>query len=479
MNPKNINQITKQGESESVEFKPSLSQASEIIETLSALANKKGGKILVGISNSSNVLGIDIGKDTIEQLTSKIKDNIEPKLYPEISVLEHEGKKVISINIQESKEKPVLAFGRAYKRVGKSTLKISRDELKREMLDSNKVYWDEQICEDAALKDIDNGKVKKFLKEATRQRGLNISENVTANEALMQLKLFKDEKLTNAAVLLFSKEPKFLQSEIKCIRFSGNEPVKPYIDFQTLEGSVLDLVEKAEDFILRNIRKAIWLVPGQVQREEKYEYPLDAIREAIVNAVVHRDYSSPSKIQIRIFEDCLEIWNPGRLPEGWTVEKLKQKHESIPKNPLLFKQFFWIKLVEDVGGGTIDMINECEKYGLPSPEFEDTETSLIVRFRKAVLTKELMEKIGLNERQKEVVKHLEKYSKITRLEYEKIYSVSERTANRELSELANKKIIEKKGKGPEVYYILARFGEIWRDEKLESSRLKNKGEKND
>jgi len=107
------------------------------------------------------------------------------------------------------------------------------------------------------------------------------------------------------------------------IRFSGNEPVKPYIDFQTLEGDIFDLVNRAEDFVLRNIRKSIWLVPGQVQREEKHEYPPDAIREAIVNAVVHRDYESPSKVQVRVFGDYIEVWNPGKLPEGWIVEKLK------------------------------------------------------------------------------------------------------------------------------------------------------------
>ena len=197
----------------------------------------------------------------------------------------------------------------------------------------------------------------------------------------MKLKLLKDKKLTNACVLLFSKEPKFLQSEVKCIRFSGNDPVKPYIDFQTLEGNIFDLIDKSEDFVLRNIKKAIWLIPGQVQREEKYEYPPDAIREAITNAIVHRDYESPSKVQIRIFNNRIEIWSPGLLPNGITIEDLKREHRSVPRNPLLFKQLFLVGYVEDVGGGTLDMIRQCKEWNIPEPEFKYIGGAFVVIFR--------------------------------------------------------------------------------------------------
>lgn len=239
------------------------------------------------------------------------------------------------------------------------------------------------------------------------------------------------------------------------LEFSGNAAVKPYIDFQTLQGGVFDLIDRTEDFVLRNIRKAIWLVPGQVQREEKYEYPPDAIREAIINAVVHRDYESPSKVQVRVFDDYIEIWNPGRLPEGWTVDKLKRKHESVPRNPLLFKQLFWVKYVEDVGGGTLDMIEKCKGWGIPEPEFEDTGTSLIAIFRRSAITEELMESLGLNERQKKAVAYLKEHKKITSKEYCELTGVVKDTASRDISELIlDKKLIEKRGAGPKTYYVL-------------------------
>jgi len=283
----------------------------------------------------------------------------------------------------------------------------------------------------------------------------------------MSLKLLKDSKLTNAALLLFSKEPKFLQSEIKCIRFGGNEPVKPYIDFQNLEGNIFNLIDEAMDFVLRNIRKAVRLVPGQIQREERYEYPQGAVREAIVNAVAHRNYFSPSKVQVRIFDDYIEIWNPGRLPEGWTVKKLKEKHESIPKNPLLFKQLFWVKYVEDVGGGTLDMIEECKDWGIPEPEFEDTGTSLVVTIRKTALTDEFLTELGLNDRQKKAVAYMKEHKTITNKKYCELCGVVKDTTNRDINDLQDKKLIEKRGSGPKIHYVLrttARYRPIPSDE---------------
>lgn len=357
-----IDFVIQEGESETLEFKKSLGEWKEIVETISAFADTRGGKIFIGVSKSGKLLGTKIGKDTIERLTNQISQNTDPKVHPHITVEKIKGKSAIIVEVKESSDHLVLAFGRPFKRVGKSTVRMSKDEYERSILEKHKeeLRFDNQVCKAATLKDIDKEKVRWFLKEAKRQRGLKISEDALLDNVLMRLKLLQDGKLTNAALLLFGKELKFIQSEVKCIRFDGNKPVKPYIDFQTMEGNIFDLVDKTEDFILRNIKKAIWLVPGQIQREEKHEYPPSAIREAIVNAIVHRDYSSPSKVQVRIFDDYIEVWNPGKLPEGWTIEKLKQRHESIPKNPLLFRQFFWIKYVEDVGGGTLDMINESK-----------------------------------------------------------------------------------------------------------------------
>jgi len=452
----NIKELIKKGESEKVEFKKFLQLKDQIGEAVSAFSNTRDGTIIVGFDEKNNeLIGVEIGKNTMEELANYIKQHTDSPVFPHIKVENSDNKEIIVIEVSESDEKPVLFKGRAYKRVGKSSHKASSAEIRKLALESKKIYWDERVCEDAALKDIDEKKFRWFLREARIKRGLKISEYSDIKDALIKLKLLKNEKLTNAAALLFSKESLFLQSEVKCIRFSGNDPVKPYIDFQTLEGDVLDLIDRAEDFVLRNIRKAIWLVPGQVQREEKYEYPPDAIREAIANAVVHRDYETTSKVQVRVFDEYIEIWNPGKLPTGWTVETLKQKHESAPKNPLLFKQLFWVNYVEDVGGGITDMVHDCEEWGIPEPEFEDTGTSIVVTFRKSIFTEEFLEKMELTERQKKAVEYIKENNKITNKEYQNINFVSRQTASRELANLTQKGILQQMGiTGSGTFYVL-------------------------
>jgi len=441
------------GESESLEFKESLQLKDEIGETISAFSNSNGGVILVGVADSGKIIGVDIGRNTLEELANYIKRNTDPQVFPSLKV--EDEKKIVVIEAKESDNKPVFFKNHAYKRVGKSNQRISSSEMRKLAKESSgKVYWDSKICKEASLKDIDEEKVRWFVKEAKRQRGLKLSEELPIKEILMRLRLLKNEKLTNAALLLLSEESMFLQSEIKCIRFSGNEPVKPYIDFASIEGTVFDLVNRAEDFVLRNIRKAVWLVSEQIQRAEKYEYPPNAIREAIVNAVVHRDYESPSKVQVRIFDNRIEVWSPGLLPEGITIDDLKREHRSIPRNPLLFKQFFWIKYVEDVGGGTLDMIKQCREWEIPEPEFKFVTGAFVVVFRLPPSLDDL-KNLGLNERQIKCVEYVMKKGSITNKEYQKLNQISRYTASRDLIDLVKKNILKSMGTGKrKLKYVL-------------------------
>jgi ATP-dependent DNA helicase RecG len=450
-----IKELIDKGETQSLEFKESLRLKDEIGETVSAFSNSDGGTVIVGVSDSGGVPGVDIGKNSLEELANYIKRNTDPRIFPSAKILERGGKNVVMVEVKECQEKPVFFKNHAYKRVGKTNQRISAAEIRKlAREEKRRLSWDEQICEKTFLEDIDEKKIRWFVREAGKQRRLNITEDAPIEEVLVKLKLLADRKLTNVAVLLFSRESKFLQSEVKCIRFSGNEPVKPYIDFQTLEGTVFDLVDGAEVFVLRNIKKSIWLVPGQLQREERYEYPPDAIREAIVNAVVHRDYESPSKVEVRVFDNRIEVWNPGLLPEGITLEDLKREHRSIPRNPLLFRQLFWVKYVEDVGGGTLDMIKWCKEWGLPEPDFKFITGATVVVFRLPPKIGNL-EKLGLNERQIRAVNYVVKQGSITNREYQTINNTTRYTATRDLGGIVKEGIFDKIGEGKrDLKYVL-------------------------
>ena len=453
----NLKKIISQGESETVEFKKSPSESKEIIKTISAFANTKGGTIFTGVSNSGKVLGVEIGKDTIERLVNQITQNTDPKIHPRITVEKIDEKQIIIIKIKESSDHLVLAFGRPYKRVGKSTLQMSKDEYERSILEKHKdkLYFDSQICKEATLADIDKEKIKWFLKKAKAERNLNIDYTASPSEALKRLNLLIDNKPTNTAILMFGKNPQryFIQSEIRCARFKGIKAVKPFIDMKVINGSIYEQIDQVEKFILFNIKKAAWIEPGKIERQEKWEYPPDAIREAIINAIAHRDYYSPANVHISIFDDRIEIWNPGKLPPPLTPKDLKEEHKSIPVNPSLANLLFLIKYIERWGTGTNDIVKWCREEDLPEPIFKEVTGGFAVVLRKFQIPENL-ESLELNERQKKAIEYLKIHKNITRKIYIEINNISPRQANKDLNDLLEKKLIRKQGRGRAISYAL-------------------------
>ena len=195
------------GESEKIEYKTSLTEWRDIVETVSAFSNTKGGTIQIGVHDNGKITGVDVGKNTIEKLANQIKQNTDPQSYPSIVVEEKNGKNIIVITVSESESKPVFAFGRAFKRVGRSNQRMGSEEIRKYSIQTSKIYWDEQICKEPSLKDIDGEKVKRFLEKARFERRLDISPDISVKEALERLYLLRDNRLTNAAVLLFGKNP--------------------------------------------------------------------------------------------------------------------------------------------------------------------------------------------------------------------------------------------------------------------------------
>ena len=285
-----INELTHRGESQSLEFKESLKLKDEIGETVSAFSNSDGGIVVVGVSDSGGIPGVDIGKNTLEELANYIKRNTDPQVFPSVKILEVGGKRVVMIEVAEGAEKPVFFKNHAYKRVGKTNQRISTSEIRKLAREERgRLSWGEQICEKASLEDIDEDKVRWFLRRAKEERGLAIEEDAEVYDILTQLNLLKDNKLANAAILLFGKAPEhfFMQSEIKCIAIPATEFVKPYDTYQTYGGNLFEQVDKTTAFTLENIRRPLWVEPGEVAARHPYELPKEALREAIVNAIIH------------------------------------------------------------------------------------------------------------------------------------------------------------------------------------------------
>ena len=247
------------------------------------------------------------------------------------------------------------------------------------------VPFDATPCRNATVDDLDAEGMTNFIRTARRARNFPLSEDASPQELLTHLNLLADGRPTNAAVLLFGTHPQrfLLSSEVKCAHFHGIEVAKPIPSYQVYKGTAFALVDQAVDFVLSKIDLRVGTRAQGTQAPVAYEIPREVVAEAIVNAVAHRDYTSAGSVQVMLFADRLEIWNPGTLPPSLTLQRLREPHGSVPGNPLLAEPMYLAQYIERMGTGTGDMIRRCRDTGLPEPEFALTDGFVTIIRRQA------------------------------------------------------------------------------------------------
>ena len=456
----NVIEVIENGESETTEFKTSLAEWRDVVETISAFSNRNGGTIFIGVGDGCEILGVNNGKSTLEDLANQIKQNTDQVIYPSVRIEEVEGKTIIVVDVKEFEQKPVLAFGRAFMRVGKSNQKIGYDEIRRLALLASKVYWDGRVCEGAGLEDIDEGKVKWFLDERNRNRNVAKPKDMAFEELLINIgaiKSFDGElKPTNAGILFFGKNPQrfFINSGLRVAKFKGTDVTHPVINRIDCRGTLGEIVNVAEEFIRRNIRLLSKRVPTSFQREDKFEYPIYALREALVNALIHRNYDEPADVRVFLFDTHVEIINPGTFPNGVTPKMPVHK----PVNPILCSLMYDMGFIEKYGSGIKLMSRLCEEWGNKEPYYDlhPLETKII--FESQINESTYIETVDisdrLNERQKKALFFAQKKGLITRKEYMDLNSVSNKTAYKELKDMAENGFVTMTGKGRGVKYVI-------------------------
>ena len=231
--------------------------------------------------------------------------------------------------------------------------------------------FDAAPCPDATFDDLDAERMTAFIARARRARSFPLPEGSNPEDLLTHLNLLHRGRPTHAAVLLFGRQPQrfLISSEVRCAHFHGTTATKPIPSYQVYKGTVFDLVDQAVDFVMSKINLAVGTRAQSTEVPVAYEMPIEVVREAIVNAVAHRDYTSNASVQVMLFADRLEVRNPGSLPPDLTLEMLRMPHSSVPANPLLAESLYLAKYIERMGTGTEDMIARCREAGLPEPQF--------------------------------------------------------------------------------------------------------------
>ncbi|MBN1101848.1 MAG: putative DNA binding domain-containing protein, partial [Deltaproteobacteria bacterium] len=366
MTEEELNRLIKIGEGFALEFK---STPSHIGREICAFANAAGGRILVGVDDRGNTVGVREPNRTKSEIQTSAR-HMDPPLVLDIEAVGN----VLVVTVPSGPNKPYSANGLFYLREAANTQQMKREEIREFFFREGLIRFDEQPCLRFNMeRDFDSRKYMAFCKTA------GIPRNLKREDVLRNLQALTHDGMTNAGALLFSKRvPQFfLQASITCALFQGTSKTK-ILDQATFQGTISENHDESLSYLRSHLNSEYVIKGGP--REEILELPAEALREAVLNAIAHRDYRATSNVQVNIYRDRVEVWNPGGLVPGLRLKDLG--HVSRPRNLLLFSLMARMDLVEHIGSGIKRIREATRAYGLEPPRIEADGDWFSITFRR-------------------------------------------------------------------------------------------------
>ena len=352
-----------------------------------AFLNQGGGQVLFGVTPEGAVVGQQVSERTIEELSAELRQ-IDPPAFPTVErVAVDGGREVIIVSTGQGASRPYSYRGTAYRRVGNTTLSMSVDEYNRILFERmhSEQRWENQPASGWSIDDLDEAEIRRTVAEAVRRGRLEEPVGGEPTDMLRGLGLLRDGVLLRAAAVLFGSterlEFEMPQCLLRVARFRGLDRME-FLDNRQFNGNAFTLLANAERFLRDTLPIAGRFEQSRIERIDEPLYPPLATREALANALCHRDYSiGGGSVGIAVYDDRLEITSSGSLHFGLTPEKLFEPHESRPWNPLIARTFYRRGIIEEWGSGTLKMAELTSSAGLPVPEIDDDGGAVTVRFR--------------------------------------------------------------------------------------------------
>ena len=425
-------------EQQNIEYKSSWHD--DYLKWICGFANAQGGRTYIGKDDNGKVVGVEDYKKLMDEIPNKIKNLMG--ITTEVNLLQENDTHFIEIIVQPYSV-PISLRGRYYYRSGSIKQELTGAALNEFLLKRAGQTWDNVIEPRATFADIDEKSVKAYLVMSKEKGRLPDVEGLTTEEIFDKLHLTENGKLKRGAIVLFGKDPcRFYPSAfVKIGRFAKDDTDLRYQDVE--EGNIIVLLRNVLEWLDQKYLIKQITFEG-MYRIEKSEYPVPALREMLLNSLVHRSYMG-SFTQMRVYDDKINLWNDGGLPEGISLEALKRSHKSKPRNLLIADVCFKGGLIDAWGRGTLRIIDTCKEAGLPEPELIEEDGGFMVTLFKNNLSEEQLKKLGLNDRQVDAILFYREKGEITSSEYAERYKVSDRTARRDLSELIEIKLLSNEG----------------------------------
>jgi len=436
-------------ENQNIEYKSAWRD--EYLKWICGFANAQGGRLYIGIDDAGNIVGVENAKKLLDDLPNKITTTLG--IVADVNLHENPQGNYIEIAI-EPQPNPVNFKGEYHYRSGSTKQELKGAALDKFLLQKQGKRWDSVLVPDVSTDDLKQETFDFFRKRGAKSNRLDEDTLTDSNEILLEnLQLTEKQYLKRSTILLFHPKPeKFVTGAYIKIGYFESDSDLLFQD--EIHGNLFEQVEKTMELLFTKYIKAM-ISYEDIYRVETYEYPKEAVREAIHNAVAHKDYAGATPILISVYKDKIMIWNYGQLPENWTIDTLLKKHSSVPYNPDISNAFFRIGYIEAWGRGIRKMNTQCAEAGLPQPLYYFESSGFWVVFRKDTYNEQSLKELGLNDRQIKAVLYVREKEKITNKEYQRLNNVSKRTATNELSELTYKyKLFNNVGFGAGSLYEL-------------------------
>lgn len=383
-----VEKLAKEGESETLEFKASTNSSllRRGFETLCGFLNGTGGHVLVGVKSNGQVVGQQVSDQTRQEIsTLLVLIEPSPSIVVSYAPVAPDKNVIVFTAVPSAENRPYTFDGKPFVRVQSTTRAMAQARYHELLLlrTQGQSRWENQPST-LTVSQLNSEEILRTVRAGIAANRIPQLTGTHIPDVLDKLGLVVDGKITNAAAVLFGEEkhllPSYTQCQLRLARFRGKKR-NEFIDNRQIVGHAFTLLDEAMLFLSRHLPVAGRVEPGVFERADEPLFPPLALREALVNAICHRDYTNPGgAVSLAIFDDRLEIWSEGGLPVGITPSALRVEHPSRPRNPLLADVFFKRGLVERWGRGTITIIDLCLRAGHPEPEFEEVAGSVVVRF---------------------------------------------------------------------------------------------------
>ncbi len=473
------------GEDQRTEFKAAEADAADIARAIVAMANSGGGSILLGVGDDGELLGLWYAQPrhitrhirTMPDLAAwrqwvvnVSRHNCEPAVPIGVEHIAVEECDVLVVQVPDGQDKPYRANGRVYVRIDKEVHEATREEIGQLMFESGRVQYERLPVPDAEFAELDDALVRGYFEDIRR---LPHPADAPERTRLLVNLGFATHHAgrvvpTVAGLLLFGARPqdRLPAATLKCAFFYGRHQGAQLRDRADVVGPLTRVIDEGAAFVARNRR----LVPRMegIRRVDVPEYPDYSVREAIANALAHRDWSlEGAKVRLFMFDDRLEIWSPGKLPPPITLERLG--YDQFSRNKVIARVLVEMGYIEEVGLGIRRMREEMARLGLPEPAFREDGFSFVITLR-SIAPREgavprpdsfraLLERGEINERQYKGLQYVRERGAIQRREYAQLTGSSERTAARDLADLVERNLLELSGeRGRSTAYRLRENG---------------------